>query len=98
MKRNIDFSNEISGKPHALKVICILMTFGWLACGFAPSAQATTFGREQDIPDLKLGQRIKVDDGTCPPGQVKEVSGAKMTESGLVRARKCVPRLGIKQK
>ncbi|WP_414644799.1 DUF6719 family protein [Bradyrhizobium sp.] len=74
------------------------MAFGCLAPGWVQGAKATTFGREQDIPDLKLGQRVKVDDGTCPAGQVKEVTGAKMTESGLVRAYKCVPRLGIKQK
>ena len=55
-------------------------------------------GREQDITDLRLGQRIQVDDGTCPAGQVKEVSGAKMTSSGIARARKCVPRSGAKQK
>ena len=44
---------------------------------------------------MRLGQRIHVDDGTCPAGQVKEVSGAKMTSDGRGRgARKCVPRLG----
>jgi hypothetical protein len=54
--------------------------------------------REQDIVNLRLGQRIKVDDGTCPAGQVKEVSGTKMSSSGVVRARKCIPRLGPKTK
>ena len=98
MKRNISFASEIFGKPYALKLLCFLAAFAWLAYGVAPSAQATTFGREQDIPDLKLGQRVRIDDGTCPPGQVKEVSGAKMTETGVVHARKCVPRVGIKQK
>jgi hypothetical protein len=98
MKRNISFSSEISGKPFALKLLCLLTVYGWLVSGMAPGAQATTFGREQDIPDLKLGQRVKIDDGTCPPGQVKEVSGAKMTEGGVARARKCVPRVGIKSK
>ena len=32
--------------------------------------------REQDIVNLQLGQRIKVDDGSCPAGQIKEISGA----------------------
>ena len=27
--------------------------------------------RQQDIGDLRLGQRIRVDDGTCPAGQIK---------------------------
>lgn len=59
---------------------------------------AQQVSREQDIGDLRLGQRIKVDDGTCPAGQVNEVSGAKMTSGGVVRVHKCVPRLGPKQR
>jgi hypothetical protein len=54
--------------------------------------------REQDIADLRLGQRVLVDDGTCPAGEIKEVSGAKMTEAGVARTRKCVPRGGAKKK
>ena len=54
--------------------------------------------REQDIFDLRLGQRVLVDDGSCPAGQIKEVSGSQMTASGIVRTRKCVPRLGPKRR
>jgi hypothetical protein len=61
-------------------------------------ALADQVAREQDIVNLRLGQRVKVDDGTCPAGQIKEVSGTKMTASGVVRARKCIPRLGPKTK
>jgi hypothetical protein len=61
-------------------------------------AQQKHVGREQDIVGLRLGQRVHVDDGTCPAGQVKEVSGAKMTSTGVMAARKCVPRLGPKTK
>jgi preprotein translocase subunit YajC len=60
--------------------------------------RAQQVSREQDIGDLRLGQRIKVDDGTCPAGQVKEISGAKMSSGGVIRASKCIPRLGPKQK
>ena len=59
-------------------------------------ALAQVFSREQDIADLRLGQRILVDDGSCPAGQIKEVAGAQMTTSGVLRTRKCVPRLGPK--
>jgi hypothetical protein len=69
-----------------------------LLLGVTAPAAAQTVGREQDIPDLRLGQRVMVDDGTCPAGQVKEVSGAKMLETGVARVRKCVPRLGPKKK
>ena len=61
-------------------------------------AQVQIFSREQDIPDLRLGQKIMVDDGSCPAGQIKEVQGAQMTTSGVQRTRKCVPRLGPKSR
>jgi len=59
---------------------------------------AQQVSREKDIVDLRLGQRILVDDGACPAGQIKEISGAKMTATGVVRASKCIPRLGPKKR
>ena len=64
----------------------------------AAHALGQQVGREQEITDLRLGQRVLVDDGSCPAGQIKEVSGAKMTPAGVVRARKCIPRNGPKQR
>lgn len=64
------------------------------SCAFAQQAVM----REQDVVDLRLGQRVLVDDGSCPAGQIKEVLGSQMTSSGIVRARKCVPRLGPKRR
>jgi hypothetical protein len=75
-----------------LIIACVL-----LAAPAVP-ASAQTVGREQDIVGLRLGQRVLVDDGTCPTGQVKEVSGAKMTPTGVTPARKCIPRLAPKRK
>ena len=63
---------------------------------FAGIARAEIVSREQDIVDLRLGQKVMVDDGSCPAGQIKEVQGAQMTTSGVTRTRKCVPRLGPK--
>jgi hypothetical protein len=54
--------------------------------------------REQDIVELRLGQRILVDDGSCPAGEMKGVSGAQMTTTGVSRTRKCIPRLGPKKR
>jgi hypothetical protein len=68
-----------------------------LLTGFAAPALAQQVAREQDIADLRLGQRIMVDDGSCPAGQIKEVTGVKLTTSGIARARKCVPRMGTKK-
>ena len=79
--------------------------FGFLAaiasiglCGLAIPAAAEQVSREQDIVNLRLGQRILVDDGSCPAGQIREVSGAQMTANGVVRARKCIQRLGTKKR
>lgn len=67
-----------------------------ISAALVTTAHAVTVGREQDIVDLKLGQRVQVDDGTCPAGQVKEVRGTKMTEKGVARTAACVPRYGPK--
>jgi hypothetical protein len=61
-------------------------------------ARAEIVAREQDIAELRLGQRILVDDGSCPAGQIKEVAGSQMTTSGVLRTRKCIPRLGPKSR
>jgi hypothetical protein len=66
----------------------------------APSAHALTdqVAREQDIVGLRLGQRVLVDDGTCGAGQIKEVSGAKMTPTGVIPSQRCISRSGPKKK
>jgi hypothetical protein len=59
------------------------------------AAHADIVGRESEITDLRLGQRIYVDDGSCPAGQIKEIAGPRLTASGGVeRTRKCVDRKG----
>jgi hypothetical protein len=73
-----------------------LALVGGIALSTAAAAQQMIVQREQDIVELRLGQRVMVDDGSCPAGQIKEVQGAQMTASGVVRTRKCVPRLGPK--
>ncbi|MDO9561266.1 MAG: hypothetical protein Q7J60_06580 [Bradyrhizobium sp.] len=65
-------------------------------CALAQTATAQTVAREQDIVGLRLGQRILVDDGSCPAGQIKEVKGSRMTASGIVAVKKCIPRSGTK--
>ena len=67
-----------------------------ISAALASAAHAGTVGREQDIVDLRLGQRVMVDDGTCPAGQIKEVRGSKMTDKGVVRTASCVARFGPK--
>jgi hypothetical protein len=78
--------------------LLFLVLGGFALVAPVTSAMADQVSREQDITDLRLGQRILVDDGSCPAGQIKEVSGARMTASGILRARQCVPRLGSNRK
>jgi hypothetical protein len=77
--------------------IARIMFSALLLLGLAAAAAAEQVGREQDIIDLRLGQRVMVDDGSCPAGQIKEVTGVTLTTSGIARARKCVPRMGTKK-
>jgi hypothetical protein len=76
----------------------IALLGGVTLLALASPAMADQVSREQDIVDLRLGQRILVDDGSCPAGQIKEVSGAQMTPTGIVRARKCIARLGTRKR
>ena len=79
-------------KPAPIGLFSLLWTFGFALLPQHASALEGQVSREQDIVNLQLGQRIKVDDGTCPAGQIKEISGAKMTAGGIVRGQKCIPR------
>lgn len=85
-------------KSSSTRLFSVLLLGGLAVPSLARVAMAEQVSREQDIVNLRLGQRIHVDDGTCPPGQVKEVSGSKMSSAGVVRISKCVPRLGPKTK
>jgi hypothetical protein len=64
---------------------------------FVANADATQVSRESEIVNLRLGERILVDDGSCPAGQIKEISGAKLGPTGVVRGRKCISRTGPKR-
>lgn len=53
---------------------------------------AVALTREPAEGELRLGQRVRIDDGTCPAGQVKEVTASKLTPQGIARTRVCVKR------
>jgi hypothetical protein len=74
-----------------IKYLSSLLVAGLLLT--STSTMAEQVSREQEIFNLRLGQRILVDDGSCAAGQIKEVSGTQMTANGILRAQKCVPRL-----
>ena len=62
------------------------------ASASAATAQQTV-SHDREIPPLRLGQKVMVDDGSCPAGQIKEVTGSSLTARGVTTTAKCVPRL-----
>lgn len=74
----------------------LLLMIGALI-GTAAAANASQVSRETDIVNLRLGERVLVDDGSCPAGQIKEIAGAKLGPTGVVPARKCISRTGPKR-
>jgi hypothetical protein len=81
-------------KTSRTKLFSALLIAGLTVPSFVHVATAgQVVARQQDIGDLRLGQRIRVDDGTCPAGQIKEVSGAKMVQGHVVGVAKCVQRV-----
>jgi hypothetical protein len=92
------FVTVIFSRLRSSLAVSVLMLAGYGFLTLTEPVLAQQVSREQDIGDLRLGQRVKVDDGTCPAGQIKEISGTRMTSTGIVRAQKCIPRLGPKRK
>jgi hypothetical protein len=66
----------------AVAVICLLAT-----CAMAQ----TIMKKEPASGEVKAGQRILVDDGTCPKGEIKEVVGGDNSKN-IKRQRRCIPR------
>jgi hypothetical protein len=66
------------------------------ACAVAGASPAQTLKKEPPMGQLREKQRVLVDDGTCPAGQIKEVIGGNHVKVGgfkhIERQRRCVPR------
>jgi hypothetical protein len=59
----------------------------------AAAAAQTVLKEEPARRALKSGQVVLVDDGSCPAGQIKELTGGKGEGAGSVRrTRRCVPK------
>jgi hypothetical protein len=80
-----------------MKLAVIIAAFSALVLLTQSARAAEQVGRETEITELRLGQRILVDDGSCPSGQIKEVSGAQLSQNGVVRVVRCVPRPGARR-
>ncbi|MDR3469752.1 MAG: hypothetical protein P4M07_27800 [Xanthobacteraceae bacterium] len=83
--------------PVALRRTTLLMALvapAILAMGATLPARGGSVAIQHEPPEggIRLGQRVRVDDGTCPAGQVKEVTAAQLTPQGILRTRVCVKR------
>jgi hypothetical protein len=62
----------------------------------AVRASAEVLKKEPPMGALREGQVVLVDDGSCPAGQIKEVTGGNHVAAGgfkrIVRTHRCVPR------
>jgi hypothetical protein len=72
--------------------VLLAMVLAAAAALWASAALATTIVK-QEPPEggLRYGQRLLVDDGSCPAGQIKELVGGK-SSSGVKRLRRCIHR------
>ena len=53
-------------------------------------AQSQVLKNEPTEGNLPTGKRVLVDDGTCPAGQIKEVTGGSKTQH-IARSSRCIP-------
>jgi len=57
---------------------------------------AAVLKKEPPMGALREGQVVLVDDGSCPAGQIKEVTGGNHVAAGgfkhIVRTRRCIPK------
>jgi hypothetical protein len=56
----------------------------------ATSAQSQVLKGEPSQGSVPSGKKVLVDDGTCPPGQIKEVTGGS-TVTHIARSSRCIP-------
>ncbi|EFI51776.1 DUF6719 family protein [Afipia sp. 1NLS2] len=70
----------------------ILTTLAFVAWMVPASAEIVS--RESDITSIRLGQRIWVDDGSCKAGEIKQITGTKLTPQGVGTVKQCVSRKG----
>jgi hypothetical protein len=69
----------------------VLLTTALCMLATATLASPQILKQEPPQPALKEGQRVLVDDGSCPAGQVQEVRGGSFVRH-IPRSYRCVPR------
>ena len=77
----------------SIRMLVIAMTLTLATCN---ANAAAILKSEPPMCQLKQGQRVLVDDGSCGSGQIREVTGGNHTKAGgkdnTIRQYRCVPR------
>ena len=86
-----DWGNAMgAGSSPFAGVVCAAVV---LMAAAMPAVAATVVAREPLV--LRIGERVLVDDGSCPTGQIREVVGVSAqgaTPTRVGRQSHCVPR------
>jgi hypothetical protein len=81
--------------PVRKTLLFAIVSAGALSAVVSPSP-AKTLKSEPPMGQLREGEIVLVDDGSCPVGQIKEVIGGNHVKVGgnkhILRTRKCIPR------
>ncbi|MDO9404769.1 MAG: hypothetical protein Q7T87_12125 [Polaromonas sp.] len=75
-------------RTHLIAALALSAAACW------PAAQAADSTILKEMPpdrDLRQGRSVYVDDGTCPAGEVKQVTGGNR-DKGIPRRVECVKR------
>jgi hypothetical protein len=79
--------------PIRIAILCVLLVTAGLA---GPAGAQVVLKHEPPMGQLREGETVLVDDGSCPKGQIKEVIGGNHVKAGgfkhIVRTHKCIPR------
>lgn len=74
----------------------LVVFLGLVVAAMVRPAAAEVLKKEPPMGQLREGQVVLVDDGTCPAGQIKQVVGGNHVKVGgtkhIERRRRCVPR------
>ena len=73
-----------------------LLVIGFATALTVSAASAQILKEEPPMGGLREGQTVMVDDGTCPKGQIKLVTGGNHKQVGgtkdIRRTTSCIPR------
>jgi hypothetical protein len=78
------------------KLVLVALVFAIAVSATARPALAEVLKEEPPMGQLREGQTVLVDDGSCPAGQIKQVIGGNDVKAGgtkhILRTYKCIPK------